>query len=171
MRDDLPDILLEARALLENTTPLASDCGRLCDCRCCSSMEGETTGMLLFPGEDMYYEDMPDYRVVPSPAGDLLICAGRCRREDRPLSCRLFPLLPVLRGDAVKVAVDLRARPVCPLAQQGPSAMTEAFVEAVRGVGQLLAEDPAQRAFLQRLTDQQDDLRALRRRFGGDDRV
>lgn len=171
MRDDLPDVLADARRLLSDITPLASDCGRLCGGRCCRSLEGETTGMLLFPGEDAYYEELDGYRVEPAAGAPLLVCSGRCNREDRPLSCRLFPLLPVLRGDDVRVAVDQRAKPVCPLAGQGPSAMTENFVETVRAVGRLLAEDPVQRRFLQRLTAQQDDLRALRRQFGGDGRV
>ena len=67
----------------------------------------------------------------------------------------------------VRVGVDLRAKPVCPLARQGVSGVRQEFVEAVRACGQLLAEDDAQRRFLLRLTAQQDDLRALRKQFGG----
>ena len=50
-----------------------------------------------------------------------------------------------------------------PLARQGKSALDPAFAEAVAQVGALLAEDPAQRTFLLRLTREQDELRALRR--------
>ena len=42
----------QARALLETLTPLKRDCGRLCGARCCRSLEGEETGMVLFPGEE-----------------------------------------------------------------------------------------------------------------------
>ena len=155
------------RALLDSLTPLKSDCGAVCGGACCRSLEGEETGMLLFPSEEVYYEGRPDYRIVPAELGKLLICSGRCERGDRPLSCRLFPLLPVLREDGVKVATDLRAGAVCPLAQRGRKAMDPAFVEAVRDCGRLLAEDPAQRPFLEKLTAMQDDLKALRQTFGG----
>lgn len=171
MKNDLPDILHTARGLFDELTPLSTDCGRLCAGRCCQPMEGENTGMLLFPGEAAYYEELPGYTVRATPAGELLTCSGACSREDRPLSCRLFPLIPVLRPDGVKVATDLRARHVCPLARQGKSALLVEFVAAVRACGKLLAEDPAQRRFLQKLTQQQDDLKALRDQFGGGKRV
>lgn len=171
MRTDLPDLLHTARSMFDALTPLRTDCGHLCGGQCCQSMEGEDTGMLLFPGEEAYYEGMEDYTVRETPAGKLLICSGRCQRQDRPLSCRLFPLLPLLRGDDVKVGTDLRARPVCPLAQQGKNALSQDFVEAVRACGRLLAGDARQRAFLIRLTTQQDDLRALRKQFGGEHHV
>ncbi len=168
MKNDLPEILHTARALFDDLTPLRTDCGRLCAGRCCQPMEGENTGMLLFPGEAAYYENLPGYTVKSTPAGQLLTCSGTCGRADRPLSCRLFPLLPVLRPDGVKVATDLRAKPVCPLAKQGKSALQQEFVAAVRTCGQLLAEDDEQRRFLAKLTAQQDDLRALRHQFGGE---
>lgn len=167
MTCDLPEILRRARDLLQDVTPLKTDCGRLCAGRCCQPLEVENTGMLLFPGEEAYYEGRPGYTVRRAAAGSLLTCSGACRREDRPLSCRLFPLLPLLREDGVKLAVDLRAKTVCPLAQQGRSAVQPAFADAVRACGQLLAEDDEQRKFLLRLTAIQDDLRALRRQFGG----
>lgn len=171
MGSQLPEVLQEARALFDHLTPLQADCGRLCSGRCCQPMEGENTGMLLFPGEAVYYESLPGYQVQQTPSGFLLTCSGRCQREDRPLSCRLFPLLPVLRAEGVKVATDLRAKPVCPLARQGKSGLCPAFVEAVRTCGQLLCDDPQQRHFLLQLTAQQDDMRALRRRFGGENHV
>ena len=167
MKNDLPEILHKARALFDDLTPLSTDCGRLCAGRCCRPMEGENTGMLLFPGEETYYENLPDYTVRATASGALLTCSGTCSREERPLSCRLFPLLPLLRADGVKVATDLRAKPVCPLAQQGKSALRQEFVEAVRTCGRMLAEDTDQKRFLEKLTAQQDDLKALRSQFGG----
>ena len=171
MKRDLPDLLVRARSMFDELTPLSSDCGRLCEGRCCRPLEGENTGMLLFPGEEAYYRDLPGYMVTEAPAGMLLTCSGTCQRQDRPLSCRLFPLLPLLRPDGVKVATDLRAKPVCPLARQGKSALQEEFVQAVRACGNLLAQDEIQRKFLLKLTAQQDDLKALRNRFGGGRRV
>ena len=161
----LPDVLLRARALLEDLTPLKTDCGLLCKGLCCRPLEGEMTGMLLFPGEEAYYEGREGYRMTATEQGTLLICSGRCDRADRPLSCRLMPLIPLLRADGVKVATDLRAKTVCPLARQGKDALDPDFVAAVRQVGHILAEDDAQRAFLLKLTAQQDELKALRNHF------
>ena len=163
--------LKTARDMLENITPLNSDCGLTCGHVCCQSMDGDETGMLLFPGEEAHYENLPGYTLKPAGLGTLLICSGRCRREDRPLSCRLFPLLPVIREDGVKVAVDLRAKAVCPLARQGRAAMSQSFIDTVREVGRILADDDRQREFLLKLTRQQDDLRVLRKRFGGNTHV
>lgn len=161
----LPEALLRARAILENVTPLKTDCGMLCEGLCCRPMEGEMTGMLLFPGEERYYEGREGYRMVTAEQSTLLICSGRCDRADRPLSCRLMPLIPLVREDGIKVATDQRARTVCPLARQGKDALAPEFVSAVREVGRILAEDEAQRAFLLQLTRQQDELKALRNQF------
>lgn len=166
-----PKTVMNARALLASVTPLRTDCGLTCGGACCQSLPGETTGMLLFPGEEACYASLPEYQLIPTDHGTLLVCPGRCRREDRPLSCRLFPLLPLVREDGVKVATDLRARAVCPLAKQGKDALLPEFVEAVRQAGRMLAEDEAQRDFLLQLTRQQDALKALRKQFGRDAHV
>lgn len=171
----LPEALAQARAILETLTPLKSDCGLTCGGACCHSLEGETTGMLLFPGEEADYADRAGYRVIPTAQGALLVCDGHCRREERPLSCRLFPLLPLLRrtaeGEVIRVGTDQRAKAVCPLARQGKDALSAEFVSAVREVGRILAEDEGQRAFLLRLTHEQDELKALRNQFRRDRHV
>ena len=156
------------RQLLEDVTPLKADCGRICGAACCASLPGEETGMLLFPGEEPLYRGKPGWKLLRAGPDPLAVCPGRCAREERPLSCRLFPLLPVLRDGAVHVETDLRARAVCPLARQGKSAMNPAFQDAVRRAGELLAEDGAQRAFLERLSRRQEELRALRKAFHGE---
>ena len=161
----LPEVLARARAMLEDLTPLKTDCGLTCNGACCRPMEGEMTGMLLFPGEEAYYEDREGYRMTATEQGTLLICSGRCNRADRPLCCRLMPLIPLLREDGIKAATDHRAKTVCPLARQGKDALDPDFVAAVRQVGRILAEDEAQQAFLATLTRQQDELKALRNQF------
>ena len=65
------------------------------------------------------------------------------------------------------MAADQRARAVCPLLKQGIRGMDLAFAEAVREAGKILAEDAAQRAFLGRMTEEQDELKSLRDRLGG----
>ena len=163
----MDDALFRAREKLNSVTPLKRDCGRVCSSRCCDSLEGEETGMLLFPGEDAMYRDMEEWKILEAPAGPMVVCPGTCSREDRPLACRLFPLLPVIRDGAVKVAADQRARAVCPLLKQGIRGMDPAFTEAVRETGRMLAEVPEERAFLEKLTEEQDELKALREKLGG----
>ena len=167
----LPEVLAQARALFDDLTPLHTDCGLTCAGACCQPLAGEDTGMLLFPGEEAYYEGREGYTMTPTSAGTLLRCSGRCDRADRPLSCRLFPLLPLIRPDGVKVATDLRAKAVCPLARQGKDALLPEFVAAVRQAGRILAADEAQEAFLRRLTAQQDELKAIRKQFRRDTHV
>ena len=162
----MDNALSEARKKLEHVTPLKKDCGRICGARCCRSLDGEETGMLLFPGEAEAYEGKPGWKVLPAARGDLVICPGTCGRDERPLSCRLFPLLPVI-GDSgeVRVITDLRAKAVCPLARQGKSAVDPDFAEAVREAGEILAAEDEQAVFLDMLEEEQSELKELRNRL------
>ena len=155
-----------AREKLNRTTPLKKDCGRICGARCCRSLEGEETGMLLFPGEAEAYAGKAGWEVRKTARGDLLICSGTCDREERPLSCRMFPLLPLI-GDSgeIRVVTDLRARAACPLARQGKTAMDPAFIDAVREAGEILAGSDEQAMFLELLAEEQSELKELRSKF------
>ena len=73
----------------------------------------------------------------------------------------------MIREGAVKTAADQRARAVCPLLRQGIRGTDPAFRDAVREAGRILAEDPEQREFLEMLTAEQDELKALREKLGG----
>ncbi len=97
-----------------------------------------------------------------------MICPGRCDRKDRPLACRIFPMLPMLRDGEIRVETDLRARAVCPLARRGRGTMDPAFLRAVKEAGVLLAEEPEQKAFLNRLGVEQLQLRELRSLWKGE---
>ena len=155
-----------AREKLKNVTPLKKDCGRVCGARCCRPLEGEETGMLLFPGEAEAYADSEGWVVRHAAQGDIVVCPGTCDREERPLSCRLFPLLPLIGDDgAIRVVTDLRARAVCPLARQGKSALDPEFIDAVREAGELLAQSEEQALFLDVLEAEQEELRELRKKF------
>ena len=155
-----------AREKLKNVTPLKQDCGRVCGARCCRPLEGEETGMLLFPGEAEAYAGKAGFEVRKTARGDLLICSGTCDREDRLLSCRLFPLLPVIGDDGkVRAVTDLRAKAVCPLARQGKSAMDPAFADAVCEAGEILAAEDEQAVFLEMLEEEQSELKELRNRL------
>ena len=161
-------VLLMAREKLKSVTPLKKDCGRVCGAACCRSPEGEETGMLLFPGEEELYAGKDGWTIRDTAAGPMVICPGECDREERPLACRMFPLLPLTGADGeIRAVTDLRAKAVCPLARQGRSAMDPAFTEAVREAGRLLAGEEEQAAFLSRLKEEQEELKRLRRALGG----
>ena len=155
-----------AREKLNTVTPLKKDCGRVCGARCCRPLDGEETGMLLFPSEAEAYAGKEGWRIRKIPRGELILCPGRCDREDRPLACRLFPLLPLIGDDGkIRVVTDQRARAVCPLARQGKSAMDPAFIDAVREAGELLVQSDEQAAFLDMLAEEQKELKELRDQF------
>ena len=47
----------------------------------------------------------------------LFTCNGSCDRRLRPLSCRIFPLVPYAkRGEKLQIKMDIRGRGMCPLA-------------------------------------------------------
>ena len=147
---------LTARDLLSGLTPLKTDCGRLCGGACCQG--DEATGMLLFPGEEALYAHCAFARVLPAGFSlggqgvSLLVCQGRCERENRPLACRLFPLFLRFREDgSTRVVMDRRARALCPLTGYGLSALDSAFLDAARTAYDLLLADPACAAYLRDL--------------------
>ena len=154
----MPNVLEQARALLEDVTPLAVDCGQVCDGRCCRPSEG-STGMLLFPGEDAL---MHEGEILPAAGGQLYVCGGHCRRENRPLACRIFPLFPyVEKNGRVRAVYDPRAWRLCPLVQQHAHVpLQRDFVCRVRRVGRILLEDTACATFLRQ---QSEEIRELNR--------
>ena len=108
--------------------------------------------MLLFPMEEVLYADLPEGFSIREddavlPGLKLLTCSGTCHREDRPLSCRLFPMLPTRTG----AKMDRRAWAVCPLMASGKRGLNPAFVQAVKEAGKLLYACPEHAAFLDAL--------------------
>lgn len=147
--------LTEARELLENVTPLKTNCGRLCGGACCEADESGENGMLLFPFEDSFYSAPIEgfaFHLVPDDTlfrgGKRLVCEGACPRKHRPLACRLFPLRLRLETDELGEEthavpeLDPRAWCVCPLLEQGGlRAMSDAFIEAARQAGEALIQN------------------------------
>ena len=147
-----------ARELLETLTPLKTDCGRLCEGACCQG--DENTGMLLFPGEDAFYDGCTFARIIPagfelgSAPAQLFVCNGTCKRENRPLACRLFPLFLKFKEEGVtKLRMDVRAKAVCPLTDYGIKALDTEFKQAARAAYDILLEDEACAAYLRDLDD------------------
>ena len=88
-------ILARARALLNDITPLKTDCGLLCEHACCLPDEDGQGGVYLFPGETAMTGDWGDIvsaEMLPGVQADMLVCNGMCDRVLRPLACRFFPM-------------------------------------------------------------------------------
>lgn len=148
--------LLAARSLLREVTPLKADCGRLCGAACCQADVGDESGMYLFPGEDaLYPPDIGWARILRTRwqsgdfAASLLVCDGHCPRDARPLACRIFPLIGRREGHGVRIHLDLRAWPVCPLMPHGIQGLSGDFVAAAHAAFALLWAEPAHRAFIE----------------------
>lgn len=153
----------QCRKKLEKVTPLCTDCGRICGAACCRPMEAEETGMLLFPGEQALYEGKPEWKIQKAGQDLLIICMGECDREERPLSCRMFPLLPMEDQNSVRAYMDERARYVCPLVPSGIQGVRPEFRETIEECGRILLENPETRSFLHHLRLENEALRTLRK--------
>lgn len=167
--------LEKARTLLTECTPLAINCGELCNAACCQSPEDDQdeTGMLLFPGEEALYdpEDSDWMRIVPSKAMHrgkpvpLLICHAPCPRHKRPLSCRIFPLAPRFSRRGLTLRMDARGTSLCPLIDSGVQGLSPQFTAAVTDAFTLLTQDPDQNEFLQTIAHQVKEYERMLRMF------
>ncbi|MBR5524743.1 MAG: hypothetical protein IKU51_05720 [Clostridia bacterium] len=153
--------LERAYALLEELTPLTTDCGQVCGGRCCLE-SADSEGMLLFPGEEAMLADA-GFAIRPAAGGYLLTCGGTCDRSRRPLACRIFPLFPVLTETGrIRAVYDPRGYRMCPLVRECAHVpLDRTFVRAVRRVGRILMEDPACAAFLRQQSEEIADLNRL----------
>lgn len=136
------DIILRAKNIISDFTPLSADCGLLCDKRCCKG--DNATGMLLFPGEKtaLPTEEKNGVR--------LCVCDGSCDRNERPLSCMIFPFFPYIAEDgSVSAVTDTRGINVCPMvAHEDKIRFSRIFLRRVRRVGRILSKNPDCRKFL-----------------------
>ncbi|HHY83352.1 MAG TPA: hypothetical protein GX505_11865 [Clostridiales bacterium] len=156
--------------MLDKITPLKIDCGKLCNRACCNSAD-EDAGMYLYPGEESMYIDKPDWLRVQQSAftyGNgktvlVAICKGECDRKLRPLSCRIFPLIPYIGHEGIlKTKIDPRAVPVCPLTRPyNTERMNKEFIHAVNDVFEMLIKDEEIYSFicsLSKLIDEHENL-------------
>ncbi len=154
------ELLIRARELLENLTPLKTNCGLLCGGACCEADEDGQGGVLLFPGEAELLKGESWTEILPSPMPvngidyGMSVCSGRCDRSMRPLGCRIFPLTPVFTKDGrLKVRTDRRAWAMCPLMPAGIRGLYPDFVSAVQEALTFIAADPEGEAFLRAWQD------------------
>ena len=132
----------KAKRIIGDKTPLKKDCGLICGGACCKG--DENTGMLLFPFEET------SLCVTGKDGVRLAVCKGNCKREERPLSCMIFPFFPYVTPEGrIKAVPDIRGYNVCPLVREFSSVRFDrAFLRRVKEVGRLLMTDDDCKTFL-----------------------
>ena len=138
--------------LLADVTPLAYDCGALCEKACCKG--SETDGMVLFPGERAFFEGAAGFRIAHNDPYDYdyLVCGGSCERDLRPLSCRIFPYFFYLaQNGEITVAPDIRALGRCPLAE-GNLLLQRTFLRRMRMCAKVIRSDAELYDFIARMS-------------------
>ena len=156
-----------ANDLLQDRTPLWTDCGAMCGARCCQG--DENTGMRLLPGEDALLS-CPDFTVREAGKDKYLICAGRCERQMRPFSCRIFPFFPVpvrMRSGRymIRVLPDPRAFSICPLLKKEDVRFDRRFLRAVGRAGRQLMKCEETKNWLIENAQELSDIARLRERL------
>ena len=134
--------------ILGDLTPLKVDCGVLCGSACCKG--DENTGMILFPHE----ETTLDVKITEY-GEKLAVCSGKCNREERPLSCRIFPFFPTIdEKGKIFVEKDYRGARLCPLIEHSEEIVfNPKFFTALKKVGKILAKNDTCREFLFKQTE------------------
>lgn len=149
-------LIKSAYDMLSDVTPLKSDCGNLCDAACCIS-DGY---MLLFPGEKELLKKQDYTFGVTELEGfgkaDTALCKGTCNRDFRPLSCRIFPLIPKFADDEISLRLDPRGRSVCPLCNKSILSLDKEFLNAVKKTLIMLSQDDRISRYLKALSNTAD---------------
>lgn len=158
----MKDVISKAYKILSEVTPLQIDCGMLCDAACCSDLsddEDEVTGMLLFPGEEAFFENCDwgyicntEFALTNGKIIQLFVCEKYCPRDERPLSCRIFPLFSKMNG---QVIIDPRSKGVCPLSCfKSDEEFSPEFVCAVKDAFAVLMTDAECKEFIEVINEE-----------------
>ncbi len=166
------EIFAEALKLLENVTPLKSDCGLLCGRACCKPDPDAGGDVWLFPHESALEYPWADKRTACLPVtgerAGAIRCSDFCVRSLRPFCCRIFPLSPFFskKKNEWRVRMDRRAWMMCPLCEYGLRGLSPEFVSAAEAAVRMLAKDPECERFLFTLVKEESAYRELGAEFG-----
>ena len=151
------NLLSRALALIENVTPLKTDCGALCGAACCRDDNDAGGGVWLLPGEDAGSMTWGHCNAGIMPVTKekcvTLFCDKPCERGLRPFMCRIFPLSPYFskKREEWDVRIDRRSAMLCPLFAYGTKGLNPEFVANCRAAVRLLAEDDEYLELLEKL--------------------
>lgn len=143
MKNNFSETISKVYELIGEHTPLICDCGIYCNGKCCKGDDKD--GMLLFPGEKEYFENNDAYRVFFDERYNsfAVSCKGSCIRDQRPLSCRIFPYQFYYdkESERINVAPDIRAVDYCPLLKNNIK-INKKFLRSLRISALKLQSDP-----------------------------
>lgn len=154
------NVIKSCNSLFRNITPLSFDCGKICNGKCCNG--DDKTGMLIFPRE----KDILDKDIIIAEdecGNSIALCGGVCNRNYRPLSCRIYPLFPVLKNKEGREYIDVEFDPRadCPLCA-GEYEISPAFVKAVKRVGKYLLLNEETAHFYRKLSAEIEEINNLK---------
>lgn len=154
------NVINSCYSLLRNVTPLSFDCGKICNGKCCKG--DNKTGMVLFPGEEKILDK--DINVITDDEGfKIAVCGGVCNRNYRPLSCRIYPLFPVIKNENGReyIQVEIDPRADCPLCSEEYE-FTKNFIKAVKRVGKYLLLNEETANTYRKISAEIEDINKLR---------
>ena len=118
--------------------------------------------------EEVLFLNNPDFKIYDSEftygkkCAKIVVCNGVCKRDERPLSCRIFPVIPYIKDGKFEVIFDPRAKSICPLCKLPDfSQLDKSFIKKVENTTSLLLKFRQTSLFLERLTDILDDYMKL----------
>ncbi|MDD4297434.1 MAG: hypothetical protein PHC69_10855, partial [Ruminiclostridium sp.] len=96
-----------------------------------------------------------------------LTCSGHCPRECRPLSCRIFPVIPYINElGRMEFRLDLRSLRTCPIAYKSDEyVIDESFIENLYLAFPPLLKDKQVVEFIEILSSQYDELAEIIEKF------
>ena len=157
-------LIKKAYGFLERTTPLVTDCGRLCGGKCCKG-DGKT-GMFLFPGEEELFVGNADFKILDCEGNfgyKMVICNGVCDRRTRPLACRIYPYFPMITEGGFDVRADIRGIGSCPLLYNYVK-VDYAFIRQIRKAARVLSRDEEIRNYIININSMLNDIEDFARR-------
>ena len=159
---ELISCIKKAYELMGENTPLSYDCGKICKGKCCKGDSDD--GMLLFPGEEVFFENNDSFTVYYDERYENLAvrCNGTCNRDERPLSCRIFPYFIYYDKNSEKVstAPDIRALDFCPLLTE-KYAFDKKFLRSLRITAKRLMQNEEMKGFLCKISEILTDFNSL----------
>ena len=150
----------EAYATLARVTPIPADCGKLCQNKCCHGDEDH--GMILFPHEAEFLGIQCEDCDMNGMQVGFFTCNGRCSRNRRPLSCRVYPFAPYYKDGVLSVIPDPRAKYICPLlGEDAISFVQEEFKTAIHTAFTTLLQSPEIETMLVQFSEMLDEYKKV----------
>ena len=152
-------LILKAKEILRNTTPLPFDCGTLCENLCCKG--SEDVGMLLFPDEEHLYINSGNFEIID---GKIIVCKGTAIEMKDPFMYAVssFPVISEESGKTrIRLIPDIRGSIICPLTAE-ENLVTRDFERAVRRAVRCIIVSPEHRRFIDNISEELSEIYTLR---------